>query len=120
MAQIAKASYCKSNPWQPGCEAPTLAPRAPGRFLSWLVSRRIEYLDPSGYVHDLKAVRREAVDLGPGAVGSAEEVVAGAAERIRSRNYAPTLGSGAGAARCAPCAAAPGRDDGVRPTEVAG
>ncbi|HWG74725.1 MAG TPA: PD-(D/E)XK nuclease family protein [Acidimicrobiales bacterium] len=58
-----------------------------------------EGLDVRGaYIHDLKAARRDAVDVEPAAVDSAEDVVAAAAVRIRARDYTPNPG-----ARCRRC-----------------
>lgn len=60
---------------------------------------RREGLDVRGaYVHDLRAARRDLVDVEPSAVTSAEQVVSNAAVRIRARDYAPNPG-----ARCRSC-----------------
>ncbi|MGH9068646.1 MAG: PD-(D/E)XK nuclease family protein [Acidimicrobiales bacterium] len=60
---------------------------------------RREGLDVRGaYVHDLKAARRDRVDVGEGDLASAERTVAVAAERLRARDYTPSPG-----ARCRRC-----------------
>lgn len=50
------------------------------------------------YVHDLKSIRRDRVDIDPPAIVSAETLVATAAARIRARDYMPSPGS-----RCRSC-----------------
>jgi DNA helicase-2/ATP-dependent DNA helicase PcrA len=47
----------------------------------------------AGYVHDLKAGRRNDVDVSAGAIAGAEATVAGAAARLRARDYQPTPGA---------------------------
>lgn len=60
---------------------------------------RREGLDVRGaYVHDLKAARRDPVDVGPAAIEAAEARVAEAAVALRSREYAPNPGP-----RCRAC-----------------
>lgn len=60
---------------------------------------RREGLDVRGvYVHDLKAAAREPVPVDAESVGRAEAAVAGAAARIRARDYAPNPGQ-----RCRRC-----------------
>lgn len=55
---------------------------------------RREGLDMRGaYVHDLKAGKRESVDISPAAIAQAEQVVLGAAAKIRAREYTPTPGT---------------------------
>jgi DNA helicase-2/ATP-dependent DNA helicase PcrA len=52
----------------------------------------------AAYVHDLKATKRDAIDIDPAAIGTAEQVVAEAAVRLRSRDYPPEPGQ-----RCRSC-----------------
>ncbi|MGI8492245.1 MAG: PD-(D/E)XK nuclease family protein, partial [Acidimicrobiales bacterium] len=52
----------------------------------------------AAYVHDLKATRRVAVDVGPAAVEAAESLVAEAASRLRAREYVANPGE-----RCRRC-----------------
>ncbi len=52
----------------------------------------------AAYVHDLKATRRDAVDVAPAAIDSAEDVVVEAAGRLRAREYLPAPGP-----RCRAC-----------------
>ncbi len=52
----------------------------------------------AGYVHDLRAGRRDTVDVDAAAVGSAELVVADAAARLRARYYVANPGP-----RCRRC-----------------
>ena len=60
---------------------------------------RREGLDVRGaYVHDLKATRRESVDVTHNAIAGAEQTVMDAADRIRQRDYSPSPG-----ARCRAC-----------------
>jgi DNA helicase-2/ATP-dependent DNA helicase PcrA len=60
---------------------------------------RREGLDVRGaYVHDLKAGKREEVDVSSETIGAAETSVVGAAERLRDRDYAPNPGD-----RCRRC-----------------
>jgi DNA helicase II / ATP-dependent DNA helicase PcrA len=47
----------------------------------------------AAYVHDLKAGARSPVDVGSDAVNDAEELVKGAAIRLRKRDYAPNPGT---------------------------
>lgn len=55
---------------------------------------RREGLDVRGaYVHDLKATRREAVDVEGSAITGAESTVVAAAGRMRARDYSPTPGT---------------------------
>lgn len=54
---------------------------------------RREGLDvQAAYVHDLKAGRRDPVDVDFSAIISAEGEVASAATRLRARNYTPNPG----------------------------
>ncbi len=50
------------------------------------------------YVHDLRAARRDSVDVGPSAIAAAEVVVAKAAENLRARSFQASPG-----ARCRSC-----------------
>ncbi|HUY09174.1 MAG TPA: ATP-dependent DNA helicase [Candidatus Dormibacteraeota bacterium] len=50
------------------------------------------------YVHDLRAARRDSVDVGPSAIAAAEVVVAEAADKLRARDYRPNPG-----VRCRSC-----------------
>ncbi len=50
------------------------------------------------YVHDLRAARRDTVDVGQAALAAAETMVAKAAERLRAREYQPNPG-----VRCRAC-----------------
>ncbi len=50
------------------------------------------------YVHDLRAARRDSVDVGPNAIAAAEVVVAEAADKLRARDYRPNPGL-----RCRSC-----------------
>jgi DNA helicase-2/ATP-dependent DNA helicase PcrA len=60
---------------------------------------RREGLDVRGaYVHDLKAEDRTAVDIAPDKLADAERAVKAAADRLRSRDYAPSPGL-----RCRTC-----------------
>jgi DNA helicase-2/ATP-dependent DNA helicase PcrA len=52
----------------------------------------------AAYVHDLKATRRDTIDVSGPAVDAAEAVVSGAAIRLRARDYAPNPGN-----RCRAC-----------------
>ena len=58
-----------------------------------------EGLDVRGaYVHDLKATRRDPVDVGPAQIATSERAVEAAAVRLRARDYAPSPGQ-----RCRSC-----------------
>ena len=52
----------------------------------------------AAYVHDLKATKRDAVDVAPTALDAAEQIVTEAAARLRSRDYQPSPGP-----RCRSC-----------------